>query len=330
MDDFSWVDDVDDGYEERRRQRKARIVADRRKSRLIHVALLAGVIIFIKAALDVFGLVQDARVQEALPDSVNISAEEKQETDKKEKEETEVVQAEAEDESAEKGQEAAVASAPVELTPEEKLAMIMEKKDQYTDELIEMAQKNEEARDFLLAYPDLKDTAPAETIGEVKKGEIPLLIQWDDRWGFASYGDSTIAVSGCGPTAMAMVISGLTGDNTITPYKMAKFSVDNGYYAGSVGTSWSLMTDAGTQYGITGQTMPLGKEKMLQEVQAGHPIICSMKPGDFTEVGHFIVLAGVQDGKFRVNDPNSRSKSEKLWSFEELEWQINNIWVFTK
>lgn len=41
-------------------------------------------------------------------------------------------------------------------------------------------------------------------------GEIPALIQWDERWGYAPYGSETIiAVSGCGPTALSMVISGL-------------------------------------------------------------------------------------------------------------------------
>ena len=52
-----------------------------------------------------------------------------------------------------------------------------------------------------------------------------------------------------------------------------------------------------------------------------------MGPGAFTETGHYIVLAGVEDGKIRVNDPNSRANSERLWSYEEIERQIRNIWV---
>ena len=35
----------------------------------------------------------------------------------------------------------------------------------------------------------MKDTAPAETIGDVTQGEIPLLLQWDERWGYAYYAD---------------------------------------------------------------------------------------------------------------------------------------------
>ena len=54
-----------------------------------------------------------------------------------------------------------------------------------------------------------------------------------------------------------------------------------------------------------------------------------MRPGDFTTTGHFIVLAGVEDGKIRVNDPNSVKRSEELWDYETLEYQINNLWAYT-
>ena len=38
---------------------------------------------------------------------------------------------------------------------------------------------------------------------------------------------------------------------------------------------------------------------------------------------------GVEDGKIRVNDPNSRVRSGKLWDYSRLEYQINNLWVYT-
>ena len=51
-----------------------------------------------------------------------------------------------------------------------------------------------------------------------------------------------------------------------------------------------------------------------------------MRAGDFTTSGHYIVLAGIEDGKYRVNDPNSYANSEKLWSYEQIEGQIRNLW----
>ena len=210
-----------------------------------------------------------------------------------------------------------------------KVREIMANKDRYPEQLIELLQNNEETVDFVFDYPEKKDTAPADTVGEVVQGQVPLLLQWDERWGYAFYADDMIAVNGCGPTAIAMVAAGLTGDNTVTPYKVAQFSAGNGYYVGDSGTSWSLMTEGAQQFGIYGEEMGLSEDEVFSALENGHPIICSMRPGDFTTTGHFIVLTGVEDGKIRVNDPNSRVRSGKLWDYSRLEYQINNLWVYT-
>ena len=210
-----------------------------------------------------------------------------------------------------------------------KVREIMANKERYPEQLIELLQNNEETADFVFDYPEKKDTAPADTVGEVVQGQVPLLLQWDERWGYAFYADVMIAVNGCGPTAIAMVAAGLTGDNTVTPYKVAQFSAGNGYYAGDSGTSWSLMTEGAQQFGIYGEEMGLSEDEVFSALENGHPIICSMRPGDYTTTGHFIVLTGVEDGKIRVNDPNSRVRSGKLWDYSRQEYQINNLWVFT-
>lgn len=210
-----------------------------------------------------------------------------------------------------------------------KVREIMANKDQYPEQLIELLKSNEETVDFVFDYLEKKDTTPADTVGEVVQGQIPLLLQWDERWGYAFYADDMIAVNGCGPTAIAMVAAGLTGDNTVTPYKVAQFSAENGYYAGDSGTSWTLMTDGAQQFGIYGEEMGLSEGEVFSALENGHPIICSMRPGDFTTTGHFIVLTGTEDGKIRVNDPNSRVRSERLWDYSRLEYQINNLWVYT-
>ena len=210
-----------------------------------------------------------------------------------------------------------------------KVREIVKHKDRYPEELLELLESNEETADFVLNYPEKKDVLPAETVGEVVQGEIPLLLQWDERWGYAGYGDDMIAVTGCGPTVISMVAAGLTGDNTITPYKVAQFSEENGYYAGDSGTSWALMTEGAQQFGIYGEEMGLSESGVLSALENGYPVICSMSPGDFTTTGHFIVLTGVEDGKIRVNDPNSRQRSNQLWDYSTLESQISNLWVYS-
>ena len=210
-----------------------------------------------------------------------------------------------------------------------KVREIVKHKDRYPEELLELLESNEETADFVLNYPEKKDVLPAEKVGEVVQGEIPLLLQWDERWGYAVYGDDMIAVNGCGPTVISMVAAGLTGDNTITPYKVAQFSEENGYYAGDSGTSWAMMTEGAQQFGIYGEEMGLSESGVLSALENGYPVICSMSPGDFTTTGHFIVLTGVEDGKIRVNDPNSRQRSNQLWDYSTLESQISNLWVYS-
>ena len=39
------------------------------------------------------------------------------------------------------------------------------------------------------------------------------------------------------------------------------------------------------------------------------------------------IIDSVEDGKFRVNDPNSREKSQKLWDYDEFADQIRNLWA---
>lgn len=74
---------------------------------------------------------------------------------------------------------------------------------------------------------------------------------------------------------------------------------------------------------------PEAEELVLRHLQQDRPIICAMGPGAFTESGHFIVFVGTKDGKIMVNDPNSKIRSEQLWSFEDIKYQIKNMWVYS-
>ena len=138
-----------------------------------------------------------------------------------------------------------------------------------------------------------------------------------------------MALNGCGPTALSMVICGLTGDGTATPYTVAQYAQEMGYYVDGVGTSWELMSAGGAHFGVTARELPLSQPVMENALAAGEPIICSVGPGDFTTSGHFIVLSGLEDGQFQVRDPTRRSTSEKLWDYDTLAGQITNLWAFS-
>ncbi len=200
--------------------------------------------------------------------------------------------------------------------------------DKYGEKLAELLEINEEAADYVKCYPE-RETYKAQPIDlaqELQSGGVPLLMQWDKRWGYDAYGDSMIGLSGCGPVCLTMAYLYLTGDTGMTPREMAAFAYDNGYYAQDAGTQWSLWTEGARKLGLTGTELSLDESVMKQALDAGGLIICSMGPGDFTKQGHFILIRGYDENGFYVNDPNRRSNSSRQWDFDTLRSQMLNLW----
>jgi hypothetical protein len=201
----------------------------------------------------------------------------------------------------------------------------------YPDSLLEFMDKYPEASDYVLSYPKKKDLhRKVDLSSEITKGEIPLFIQWDERWGYESYGDGFLGVTGCGPTCLSMVKCGLSGDAQWTPYVVAQMADKGGYYVNGVGSSWELMTEGAETLGLKVHEMSFSENSIRSTLEDGMPIICSVGPGDFTYTGHFIVLAGLNDdGSVRVCDPNSPTNSEKSWDIQDLLDQIKNLWGYS-
>lgn len=218
-----------------------------------------------------------------------------------------------------------------EETPGERLARVRQEAEDAgcPKEITDLLVKNPETVDFVADYAAKKDVPPAETIGEVSKGTVPHLLQWDERWGYAPYGTSTVAVSGCGPTCLAMVVSGLTGDASVTPARVASYSTEKGYVDESNDTVWLFMEEAAQNWGVTSYEVNLEETVVAGELLEGHPIICSVGPGDFTRNGHFIVLVGYDNGNIKVYDPFSRENSEKTWAYEDIKEQFQGMWAYS-
>ncbi len=194
----------------------------------------------------------------------------------------------------------------------------------YPESLIALLERNPETRDFVLDYPFREDLEI--NMESFSRDTVPLMLQWDKRWGYQKYGSDMIAITGCGPTCLAMVGYYLTGDESMNPGDVAAFAQKNGYYAQGYGSSWTLISEGGPKLGLTVTELPLVKKKITDSLENGNPVILALGPGDFTSSGHYIVLSGVEDGAFRVCDPNSVENSGRLWTYEELEGQIRNIW----
>lgn len=207
---------------------------------------------------------------------------------------------------------------------------ILENPDDWPEAYLAALANNPEMLEYVKGYPDSNGSVTGGLTKKEKSRKYPLFIQWDERWGYASYGGSSIGISGCGPTCLSMTIFALTKDETVTPDKVARYSEAQGYYVEGTGTSWTLMTEGAASFGVTGTELSLSEDIMKRELDAGHPIICAMGPGDFTAAGHFIMIYGYNKDGFSVNDPNCRARSEKAWTYAELSGQIKNLWAFSK
>ena len=197
----------------------------------------------------------------------------------------------------------------------------------YPRSLIDLLERNPETEKFVLEYPFREEQEPSAFQYDLSAG-VPLMMQWDQRWGYTGYGSDMMAITGCGPMCLAMAGYYVTGgDEAFHPEKIAAFAERNGYYSKGNGSSWTLISEGGVSLGLDVTEIPLVKKRIMDNLEVGNPIICSMRAGDFTTSGHYIVLVGCEDGMIRVNDPNSYANSEKLWSYEQIEGQIRNLWV---
>lgn len=213
-----------------------------------------------------------------------------------------------------------------------KAAKIYKNRNQYSETLLSAYLNNPEMEDFVADYLDanLPQYTAQEGFQEQElKQDFPLFLQWDKRWGYVSYGGSIIGLSGCGPTCLSMALVALTGRSDQTPADVARFSEERGYYVEGSGTAWSLMTEGAAALGLSARELSLDESVMKSSLDAGHPIICSMGPGDFTTQGHFILIYGYDEEGFFVNDPNCIDRSSKSWSFENLRGQIKNLWAYS-
>ena len=220
-----------------------------------------------------------------------------------------------------------------EETEEERLARVKKKAEtkKYPKDVIELLSKNPETVDFVEDYETKKDEPVAKNIGsDYVEGQIPKLIQWDERWGYKKYGTSIVAASGCGPTCLSMVFIKLTGNSAITPATVADYGNQLGALDDENNTLWSFMSEAATNWGIQCAEGMLTEEQVQAELAAGHPIICSVGPGDFTQIGHFIVLASYNNGQVEVRDPFNKERTEKTWNYKDIEGQFVEMWTYSK
>lgn len=140
--------------------------------------------------------------------------------------------------------------------------------------------------------------------------------QTDEAWAEEKYGSDRLGGYGCGPVAMAMVVSSLT-EFDMDPALMAQHCVNHGYWARKHGSYLSIVPGTAEDFGLTCTPLPpeeTDADLVLQHLLSGSLIVALMGPGHFTNGGHFIVLHGATlDGSVLVADPANRDRTLTTW-----------------
>jgi len=153
--------------------------------------------------------------------------------------------------------------------------------------------------------------------------------QTDPAWKNKPYGSSTIGPSGCGPSAMAMIVTALTG-NKVTPPEVA--DVAKSMYVEGAGSSWQIGPFVAQHYGLQSSAVGASVSKITEALLAGGLVVA---PGDgadpFTKGGHYIVIRGVTaSGKWKIGDSkgNGAETSQKEWDPQTLVSQMHSGGVY--
>lgn len=158
-------------------------------------------------------------------------------------------------------------------------------------------------------------------------GSAPLLFQQDPAWADRPYGAGTIGSCGAAPMCLAMALIDVTGNASASPVEVASLSQRSGWADSPDATP--LLTDGATQLGLAASSIEANEASIRQAIISGKPIIASVKAGSFGSGASYIVLWDIDErGKLVVNDPLSRERSTRHWTFDEITSQTDALWAY--
>jgi hypothetical protein len=163
--------------------------------------------------------------------------------------------------------------------------------------------------------------------------QTPLYLQTNEEWADFSYGSDgtqTLRDNGCALLSLSMVLAYLREDD-VSPLEVLDWAQDS-YYVAEQGTDWRIFSDFGDAFGYTYHDLGTDTNQVATYLRFGHPVIVSVTSGDFTDTGHVMVLAGMQDDHIVVLDPNDtpeKSHYRTPYSLEEIANQSLHFWTFT-
>lgn len=205
---------------------------------------------------------------------------------------------------------------------------VYENAEAYSEDILKNLANNPEMAAYALGTLEADGSVTGGFTEAELAAEYPLLLQFDPRWGYFEYGGKEMGNSGCAPTSLAMVMLYLTDLERVTPDKIAAYSTEQGHYVKGVGTAWKLLDEYPAIYGLSVEHPSMKEESMKAALDEGKVLVCSMRPGEFTAAGHFIVIYGYDEEGFKINDPMCVARSNRTWTFTEFGNQLKRIWAY--
>lgn len=165
-------------------------------------------------------------------------------------------------------------------------------------------------------------------------------LQTDPRWAKKDYSakgeKTTIGASGCGPTAMAMVLA-TWADPAVDPVSECAWSLSHGYKAPHQGTYYGYFKPAAARYGlrctmlngvsIYGNAGSGYHEKAMAALEAGGLVIACMGPGNWTRSGHYVLVWKIDGGTIYINDPASTLSRRTKGNYALFKQQVKYYWT---
>ena len=155
--------------------------------------------------------------------------------------------------------------------------------------------------------------------GTVAKGAVPILYQWDERWGYTDYCGEPLGFTGCGVTTMAMAYMGITGRTDRTPADMARLATQLGEANGGTNATFFTNPAMTAELGIVGTTIADTPDALVAALAAGNLVVVNVRPNTLAGSGHYVLAVGLDaDGSVRIHDPNSTDNTARRWDPAEL------------
>ena len=164
--------------------------------------------------------------------------------------------------------------------------------------------------------------------------------QTDPKWKNADYSakgeKTTIGASGCGPTAMSMVLA-TWADKNVTPKTECAWALAHGYKAPHQGTYYGYFVPAAKRYGlqcwqvntanIYGNTKSSHHETARKAIENGRLVIACKGKGLWTSSGHYVLVWGFDGDRVLINDPASTRAERVRGDWSLFRKQVKYYWV---